>query len=154
MTIESADRAGADGELSRAEALQRGVQLGPPERRLKLINPRRWRKVMVSVGCYLLECPYCMSTVANRDAADQHLWRLHTGNFGGRAGQFDLLPWVTDLDRRLCVVEDDVAIDGPGNGLERVHDAQAFKMRMKKRRRLFGREWCNYPSAPPEEWQE
>jgi hypothetical protein len=147
VSIEQAE----DKELTSAEAQQLGVQIhhsGGP-RRVRLTNPRRWRKFVATHATPFLECPYCLCLVRDKETADQHLWRRHAGNNRERAGEWDWEPWASDLELRLSRLERDL-VHLDSNGLERTYEDEDEP----KRRRLINRIWCRYPAPPREGWQQ
>jgi len=133
-------------QLTPEEAARRGVAIGDDEiPRIKLISPRRWRKVEVSPGIIVLKCPYCLSLIADPYDGDEHLWRIHADNRRDRAGQMWLLPLVLENTLRINELFEDMARPTGFNGLERHHSNGEY---YRNRRRLIWRRW-RYATREP-----
>jgi hypothetical protein len=116
-----------------------GPTVVPRQRQVKLIRPRKWKRVEASrvQDIWYLECPYCLSLVADESAADEHLWRLHANNTRSQPGGFDLIPWLTELQRQVDHMEEDMLEpDTWGSGVDR---RQTHEWRDRKRRRVHWR---------------
>jgi hypothetical protein len=112
----------------------------PRQRQIRLIPPRKWRQVEASwvQGIWFLECPYCLSLIADEGAADEHLFRLHANNNREQAGQFDLIPWLTELQRQIDHLEEDIT--EPDTWRRGVDDSPVHERRDRKRRRVHWRQ--------------
>lgn len=122
-----------------------GVRVGPSlavtQRQVRLIRPRRWRKVEASRvhDIWFLECPYCLSIVADDRAGDEHLWRVHSDNTSNRAGQMSLLPMLVDIQTRLDILAEDVGTDE--RAMARAVEDQVHEYRDRRRRRTHWRRY-------------
>jgi len=117
-----------------------GPAVVPRHRQIRLIRPRKWRRIEASRvhGIWFLECPYCLTIVADEGAADEHLFRLHANNSREHAGQFDLIPWLTELQRQVDHLEEDlVEPDTWRTGTDQRQVAGTFD---RKRRRVHWRQ--------------
>jgi len=133
-------------QLTVEEARQRGVGVSADDTpRVKLISPRRWRKVQISPGIVVLKCPYCLSLIADPVDGDEHLWRIHADNRRDRAGQMWLLPLVLENTLRINELFEDVAYPTGYNGLERHESAHEY---YRNRRRILWRRW-RYATREP-----
>lgn len=128
-----------------------GVKVGPTGlhrgAQVRLIAPRRWTHYRMTPDhqrpIWLIQCPYClMLTVPDKHyrTADEHLYRVHANNRRDAAGQFDLLPLVTELQREIALLKEDLAQVSPDTGtIERAH-RQPPPGRGDRRRHLW-RQW-------------
>jgi hypothetical protein len=109
-------------------------------KQIRLIRPRKWRTFMFRMSTPLLECPYCLCLVGALEAADEHLWRLHANNASDRAGKMDLLPMLTELQRQVDHLEEDLGINGE-NALSWYTKGQTHEYTDRRRRKLHWKRW-------------
>lgn len=116
-----------------------GPTVLPRQRQVKFIRPRRWRRIEASRvhNIWFLECPYCLSLVADEGSADEHLFRWHANNTRQQPGQFDLVPWLTELQRQVDHLEEDIV--EPDTWATGVDRSQVHEWRDRKRRRVHWR---------------
>lgn len=116
-----------------------GPSVIPRIRQVKLIRPRRWRQQLVDkLGrTFVIECPYCLSLVADESAGDEHLWRMHASNSRNQAGGFDLVPWLTELQRQVDHLEEDLV--EPPTFATGTDQRQEHEWRDRNRRRVHWR---------------
>lgn len=116
-----------------------GPAIIPRQRQVKLIRPRRWRRAEASRvhDIWFLECPYCLALVVDEPTGDEHLFRLHANNTRERPGQFDLIPWLTELQRQVDELTEDLI--EPETWHRGVDDSPMHTWRDRKRRKVHWR---------------